>query len=102
MSNNPSPRPPWADWFDGRQAIQELPEQCARHCSAQGPVDDAVAYWRPKLQLEAPPWLLREYLRGYGAWDRAQLCDHKANLERLLWVWACNVQEDPDYLPYLG
>jgi len=41
-------------------------------------------------------------LRGYGAWDRAQLCDHKANLERLLWVWACNVQEDPDYLPYLG
>jgi hypothetical protein len=46
---------------------------------------------------------LREHLRGYGAWDRSELCDHTANLERLLWIWACDAceQEDPNYLPFL-
>jgi hypothetical protein len=63
-----------------------------------------VAYWVSRLNLEAPPWLLREHLRGYGAWDAAELCDHRANLQRLLWIWACDCKEnqDPNFLPYLG
>ncbi len=98
------PLPAWRHWFSGRAAISRLPEECIQDCSAQGAVDDAVAYWVDRLNIEAPPWLLRDYLSGYGAWDKAQLCNHRENLERLLWVWACDCREyqDPDYQPYLG
>lgn len=94
----------WGKWFQGRAAICPLPEAAIADCSASGPVDDAVAYWVDRLQLEAPAWLLREHLKEYGAWDRADLCNHRANLERLLWTWAsdCAENDDPNYLPYLG
>jgi hypothetical protein len=95
--------PAWSQWFAGRQAIRSLPADCITDCSAQGPVDAAVSYWVGVLALEAPPWLLRDHLAGYGAWSRAERCDHRANLERLLWLWACDCREtgDPDCLPYL-
>lgn len=82
-----------SQWFDGIWPLQELPEDCIRDCSSQGRVDDAVEYWVSELQLTAPPWLLRRYLRCIGAWDRAELCDHEENLKRLLWLWACQIKE---------
>lgn len=98
------PRRLWSLWFSGRSAVSRLPQEAIDDCSAQGAVDEAVAYWVDRLQLEAPPWLLREHLRGYGAWDAAELCDHRANLQRLLWLWACDCREsgDPDHLVWLG
>jgi hypothetical protein len=95
---------PWSLWFSGRSAISRLPQECIDDCSAQGSVDDAVAYWVKRLNLDAPSWLLREHLKQYGCWDRAQLCNHKDNLQRLLWIWAsdCSENNDPDFLPYLG
>ena len=97
------PLPAWRLWFNGRAATSCLPLEAIQDCSAQGSVDDACAYWVQRIQLEAPPWLLREHLRGFGAWDRAQLCDHRQNLQRLLWTWACDCRErqDPNFLPYL-
>lgn len=94
---------PWAKWFDGRESIAILPAECIEDCSASGSVDDAVDYWVERLNFEAPPWLLRDHLRGYGAWDAAELCEHQANLRRLLWVWAgdCGEDEGCDYV-YLG
>ena len=32
--------------------------------------------------------IVRDCLREYGAWDNAELSDHAANLDRLLWI-AC-------------
>jgi hypothetical protein len=89
----------WAKWFDGRVSIAILPAECIEDCSASGSVDSAVDYWVERLNFEAPPWLLRHYLRGYGVWDSAELCDHQANLRRLLWVWAgdCSEDEGCDY-----
>ena len=97
------PLPAWRHWVNNRAATSRLPPEAIDDCSAQGPVDEACAYWAKRLNLEAPPWLLREHLKGYGAWDTADLCDHRANLERLLWTWACDCKEneDPNYLPYL-
>lgn len=96
-------KPLWAKWFVGRIAIRTLPADCIKDCSAQGAVDDAVDYWVRKLGFEAPPWLLRDYLRSFGAWDSSQLCDHQANLRRLLWSWACDCKRNgPDYPLYLG
>ena len=87
----------WLHWFDGRWSIAELPVDCVQDCSGSGSADDAVEYWVKRLKFEAPPWLLRDHLKGYGAWDSAQLCDHQANLRRLLWVWACDCSESQDY-----
>jgi hypothetical protein len=97
------PLPPWRFWFSGRAAICPLPPDCIADCSGPGRADDAVAYWCRRLYFDAPPWLQREHLRGYGAWDRSELCDHNANRERLLWIWACDAreQQDPNFLPFL-
>jgi hypothetical protein len=103
MATIARPLPAWRYWFNGRSAISRLPQKAINDCSGQGSVDEAVAYWVQRLNLEAPPWLLREHLKGYGAWDSADLCNHKANLKRLLWTWACDCREneDPNHLPYL-
>lgn len=99
------PLPAWRHWFSGRSAISNLPQPCVMDCSAPGQdVGEACSYWVKRLHLEAPPWLLREHLQQYGCWDQAELCDHQANLRRLLWVWACDCREAQDIflLPYLG
>lgn len=87
-------------WFHNRQSIQTLPDECVRDCTAPGPADEAVSYWVAKLQFDGPSWLIREHLSGYGAWDASELCDHKQNLERLLWIWACDVAEDPNFTDF--
>jgi len=92
--------PPWSEWFDGRTAIRDLPADCIKDCSArESDVSEAVGHWVKKLQLEAPPWLLREHLRGTGAWEPSELCDHQENLRRLLWIWACDCRESGLNLP---
>ena len=84
----------WEDWFDGRRSIQYLPAECIAECSApEADASKAVDYWVKKLSFEAPPWLVREYLRGSGAYEPSQLADHQANLRRLLWDWACDCRE---------
>ena len=95
---------PWRHWFSGRSAVSRLPEQAVMDCSARGSVDEACDFWVTTLQLEAPSWLLRKHLKGYGCWDARELCDHQANLRRLIWLWACDCreQDDANWLPYLG
>ena len=59
----------------------------------QGQCDQDIADLRRvpsiKKQLDRlDPDRVREVLRDYGAWDDAELSDHDANLDRLLWI-AC-------------
>jgi hypothetical protein len=82
-----------SDWFDGPWAKQQPPADCVRDCSSQGRVDETVDYWAKKLNLTAPPWLLRRYLKGFGAWEPDELCNHDQNLRRLLWIWCCDIKE---------
>ncbi len=37
--------------------------------------------------------LIKE-LQQYGAWDMDELQDHQANLERILWIAANNIQDE--------
>lgn len=84
-------------WFDSAGiAIQDPPRECVKDCSRPGIVDEDVDYWVQELDLTAPPWLLRRYLKGFGAWSAAELCDHTENLKRLLWIWCCNIREAVD------
>jgi hypothetical protein len=92
------------EWFEGRNARRQLPLEAICDCSGQGNRDADVSAWVDRLRFDGPAWLFREYLRQFGAWSEADLCDHKENRKRVLWTWACNCQENPgdyDYL-YLG
>lgn len=40
------------------------------------------------------PEVLTECLDEYGTWDDEQLKDHEANIDRLLWIAACDIQEE--------
>ena len=100
MINKPTP---WAYWFDGRVSVHYLPGPCVEDCTQSGPADDAVEYWVKRLQFDAPPWLLRQYLDGLGAYYPAELCDHQVNLQRLLWIWAHECKDEGDSVHmYLG
>ena len=95
----------WRHWFSGRSAICNLPQSCVMDCSAPGQdATDACDYWIKRLSFDAPPWLLREHLAEFGCWSKADLCDHQANLRRLMWTWACDCREQQDifFLVYLG
>lgn len=82
------------EWFHGRQAIKCPPAEAVRDCTGSGPADSAVAYWVDRLNFDGPAWLIRDHLSGYGAWDSADLCDHSENLQRLFWVWCCDIAEE--------
>lgn len=90
------------EWFHGRNALRQLPLEAICDCSRDR--DDDVNAWIDRLNFDGPSWLFREYLKGFGVWDSADLCDHNENRKRVLWIWACNCRENPgdyDYL-YLG
>lgn len=90
------------DWFMGRTSVRQLPLECVIDCSHQGDCDEDVNYWVDHLDFDGPAWLFREYLRGFGAWDSSDLCDHEENRKRVLWTWACNCRESSDYILYLS
>lgn len=92
------------EWFHGRESMRQLPLECICDCSGSGDRDEDVGRWVDRLNFDGPAWLFREYLKGFGAWSTAELCDHNENRKRVLWIWACNCREYPgdyDYL-YLG
>lgn len=85
------------EWFEGRHLIRPIPVQAVIDCSRPGSVDSAVDYWVRKLNFDGPSWFIREHLRGFGAWEKKQLCDHKENLQRLFWSVCCDIAEDFQY-----
>lgn len=84
----------------GRIELEITMDQ-ARSASHVGRCDDDVAALcrMPGIaaQLERiDPETLRDDLRGYGAWDDAELADHETNLQRLVWLAAGAIVEEPD------
>ena len=88
-------------WFDGRNSRRQLPLECICDCSGAGDRDDDVGRWVDRLEFDGPAWLFRDYLKGFGCWDAADLCDHDENKKRVLWIWACNAWEDPEAYGFL-
>ena len=82
----------------GRIELQMTLAQ-AQTCFHPGQCDaDVLALSRePKIarQLQKlDPKLVAECLKEYGAWDEEELADHQQNLQRLLWVAACDIAEE--------
>lgn len=82
----------WYTSSSGKIEFQ-MPGECVIDCSASGSVDDAVDYWRNQLSLDLDPDLVRSVLGECGAWDEEELQDNQANMERLIWIAACDIKE---------
>lgn len=70
----------------------------AASASHQGQCDDDVKALSEKdyvaCQLEKMDAAqIAADLKGYGAWDAAELADHGQNLQRLVWLAACDITE---------
>ena len=84
----------WSAWFNGRDSQRGLPAAMVADCSRPGPNDDAVEYWVKRIGLDAPPWLLRRYLKhDVGGFETYG--NHKENVERLAFIWADDAKDDP-------
>lgn len=81
----------------------DLPQDCIEECSASGPVDGAVSYWRERLGFTVDRERAIACLRGYGAWDDSELAaDSDETLaERILWL-ACGNFRDYQVSPETG
>lgn len=67
-------------------------------CSHSGRCDDDVAAakktdYLTKQLAEIDPKRLRQELREYGAWNAKDLSDHQANLDRIVWLAAGEIQD---------
>jgi hypothetical protein len=90
----------WFSTGSGRIELQMTMAQ-AESMSHSGSCDADVSANRqlPSIasQLSAiDPALLRAELREYG-WDAADLQDHEANLDIILWLAACDIKENGEY-----
>jgi hypothetical protein len=82
--------------------IEDIPEShrdIFLSCHHQGRCDDDVKDAEPFFTVDDFDGL-REHLKGYGAWDSEELKDDSANLQRLLWLGAGDIQERGEF--YIG
>lgn len=86
-------------WTDSSGIIVlQMTRAQAQSCSHPGRCDEDVAALRQvrkiKVQLDKlDPKDVAKCLREYGAWDDAELENHDANLDRLLWIAAGDIVE---------
>lgn len=78
-----------------------FPNECIADCSASGSADDAVEYWRDKLNfvtaLEPVRDRVESYLEEFGAWDDLATADMEILADRVLWTACCGIKEYGDW-----
>ena len=90
-------------WFSssGRLNLTFPTLEDAQYCSHQGDclpeVQETVGLdWMASQLGKIDPDVLRSELSEYGAWGSDELVNHADNLERIVWLAANDVEEDPD------
>ena len=90
-------------WFgsSGRFSLTFPTLEDAQYCAHQGdclPEDQETVGldWMASQLENIDPDVLRSELSEYGAWGSDELVDHADNLERIVWLAANDVAEDPD------
>jgi hypothetical protein len=82
----------------GRIGLRMTRAQAASACHP-GPCDDDVAALArvPAIRRQLAKIdqaMLAEELREYGAWDETERADHEQNLQRIVWLAACEICEN--------
>ncbi len=78
----------------------ELSEDCINECGAGGmDVSDALEFWANEPAVAEQLATLSEadaakLCTASGGWDDTQVGDLDTNLQRVLWMAACNARED--------
>lgn len=87
-------------WCDGSGRVSlELTAAEARSAAHQGQCSADVAalaaapHIRQQL-ADMDPSMVRALLDEYGAWDWTELASHADNLQRVLWLAACDIVEE--------
>jgi len=82
----------------------DLPDDCIEACSASGAVDDAVDYWRGRVEdkLNFPREVMIDHLLRYGAWSHEELSSlgTPALQDKILWLACCDFSERPEEEAY--
>ena len=89
------------DSFGNWSSTRQLPPEVICDCSGQGDQTESVRFWVDRLNFNGPAFAFRAYLKRFGTWDAADLCDHEQNRMRVLWLWACDAAENPGCADYL-
>ena len=76
----------------------KLTKAQAQACTHPGPCDLDVRFCSSQSVIarqlaRLDPADVAAELREYGAWGDAELADHQANLQRILWIAAGNIAE---------
>jgi hypothetical protein len=80
--------------------LADLPDthkDFAADCSHQGSCDEDVEYWTKYFECKEPDFLKR-YLKKFGAWDKDELENHEDNMSRLIWLAACDIKEQGEFI----
>jgi hypothetical protein len=86
-------------WSSGSGKIElQIAFDDARACNHPGPADaDVLALSRQPYIAEQlaklDSKLLAKELSEWGVWDETELADHDQNLQRILWLAACDIAE---------
>ena len=75
-----------SDFFLDPEDVSEDLLSALLDCGGSGRADDAVALVIQEFSITGNVNDCRSYLYGYGAWEDVELADHRANLERLVWL----------------
>ena len=101
-------------WASFNRFEMAMPTRAIKDLSASGSVDDAAKYWADKVVFNfqasddpeaiiifrATEKSIRQELREYGAWDGEELEDEAMNIQRLIWIAACNIAEEDELSEY--
>jgi hypothetical protein len=90
----------WFSTSSGRIELKISKSDAQSGCH-QGQCDDDVLALSKKPAIAKQlklidPAILRDELREYGAWDDADLQDHDANLQRILWIACGDINDIQD------
>ena len=82
-------------WCSGDGAIEvKMTLEQAQSASHQGDCAEDVKALVRKLDLALDPDAVRAALGPYGAWDDVALADDRENMQRLIWIAACDLNEE--------
>lgn len=88
-------------WFDedGTYTGEEIPAECVADGTAQGACDEAMAYWREKLDFTVPRKQAIDYVAASGGWEREELEEMSDDeiAEIVLWMACGQIKEDGDW-----
>lgn len=95
MRVNKEFRTAYFDYIGSIKLPLDVVEQCSHSGDCVNDIQECLLMPEVKAELsEINPDALIKELSEYGAWDDNQLSVHRDNLERILWIAACNISED--------